>query len=56
MKTRPDNTDTPEQRKAKEQEISRAFIKYLSGTGDFIELDVVEWEATYVRFILSNFI
>ncbi|KAJ6610956.1 ribonuclease H-like domain-containing protein [Mycena sp. CBHHK59/15] len=47
MKTRPDNTDTPEQRKVKEQEISRAFIKYLSGTGDFIELDVVEWEATY---------
>ncbi|KAJ7257399.1 ribonuclease H-like domain-containing protein [Mycena rebaudengoi] len=32
---RPDNTDDPEERRAKEARLSAAFLKYLSGTGVF---------------------
>ncbi|KAJ7751786.1 ribonuclease H-like domain-containing protein [Mycena maculata] len=35
MKSRPDNKDTDAQRKAKEERLSAAFLKYLSGTGTF---------------------
>ncbi|KAJ7724310.1 ribonuclease H-like domain-containing protein [Mycena maculata] len=35
MKSRPDNKDTDTQRKAKEERLSAAFLKYLSGTGTF---------------------
>ncbi|KAJ7158190.1 ribonuclease H-like domain-containing protein [Mycena crocata] len=41
---RPDNEDTPEQRKAKELQVSRAFMRYLAGTGDFVDFDAEEWE------------
>ncbi|KAJ7222722.1 ribonuclease H-like domain-containing protein [Mycena rebaudengoi] len=32
---RPDNSDSPEERRAKEARLSAAFLKYLSGTGVF---------------------
>ncbi|KAJ7760892.1 ribonuclease H-like domain-containing protein [Mycena maculata] len=35
MKSRPDNKDTDAQRKAKEERLSAAFLKYLSGNGTF---------------------
>ncbi|KAJ7463541.1 ribonuclease H-like domain-containing protein [Mycena latifolia] len=47
MKGRPDNIDTPEERKAKETEVSKAFMQYLSGTGDFADFDAETWEQTY---------
>jgi len=44
VKSRPDNKDTPEQRTAKENEVSKAFMQYLSGTGDFSDFDPVDWK------------
>jgi hypothetical protein len=41
---RPDNEDTADQIKAKENTISKAFMQYLSGTGDFADFDANEWE------------
>ncbi|KAJ7576503.1 hypothetical protein C8J56DRAFT_900019 [Mycena floridula] len=35
MSARPDNTDTNEQCKKKETEVSAAFMEYISGTGEF---------------------
>ncbi|KAJ7882909.1 ribonuclease H-like domain-containing protein [Mycena leptocephala] len=35
MNSRPDNKDTPAERKAKEDQLSTAFLQYLSGTGPF---------------------
>ncbi|KAJ7592357.1 ribonuclease H-like domain-containing protein [Mycena floridula] len=37
MSARPDNTDTDEQCKKKETEVSAAFMEYISGTGEFGE-------------------
>ncbi|KAJ7494917.1 ribonuclease H-like domain-containing protein [Mycena latifolia] len=47
MKGRPDNTDTPAERKAKETEVSKAFRQYLSGTGDFADFNAETWEQTF---------
>ncbi|KAJ6624745.1 ribonuclease H-like domain-containing protein [Mycena sp. CBHHK59/15] len=47
MKDRPDNSDTPEERKVKEAEVSKVFMQYLSGTGDFADFDPETWEQTY---------
>ncbi|KAJ7653902.1 ribonuclease H-like domain-containing protein [Mycena polygramma] len=47
INSRPDNEDTPEQRTVKENEVSKAFMQYLSGTGDFDDFDAVDWEETY---------
>jgi hypothetical protein len=35
MNSRPDNKDTPAERKAKQDQLSTAFLQYLSGTGPF---------------------
>ncbi|KAJ6618888.1 hypothetical protein B0H10DRAFT_1218947 [Mycena sp. CBHHK59/15] len=53
MKNRPDNTDTPEQRVAKEREVSKAFLQYLSGTGEFTDWadDRESWRDQYVSSI-----
>ncbi|KAJ6558647.1 ribonuclease H-like domain-containing protein [Mycena sp. CBHHK59/15] len=42
MKSRPDNEDTQEQRTAKEAEVSKAFMQYLSGTGEFLDFKAEE--------------
>ncbi|KAJ6609735.1 ribonuclease H-like domain-containing protein [Mycena sp. CBHHK59/15] len=44
MMGRPGNPDTPEQRRVKELQVSKAFIQYLSSTGDFIDFDAASWE------------
>ncbi|KAJ6613434.1 ribonuclease H-like domain-containing protein, partial [Mycena sp. CBHHK59/15] len=41
MKGHPDNTDTPEQKKVKENEVSKLFMQYLSGTGDFVDFNLL---------------
>ncbi|KAJ6622322.1 ribonuclease H-like domain-containing protein [Mycena sp. CBHHK59/15] len=46
MKGRPDNLDTPEQRRVKEAQVSKAFMQYLSGTGDFADFNTASWEQT----------
>ncbi|KAJ7667280.1 hypothetical protein B0H17DRAFT_1210360 [Mycena rosella] len=46
MSDRPDNSDTPEQRKVREAEVSKAFLQYLSGMGDFADFDATLWEET----------
>ncbi|KAJ6623316.1 ribonuclease H-like domain-containing protein [Mycena sp. CBHHK59/15] len=45
---RPDNKDTAGDRKAKENKVSKAFMQYLSGTGDFSDFNAEEWEQLYV--------
>ncbi|KAJ6624566.1 ribonuclease H-like domain-containing protein [Mycena sp. CBHHK59/15] len=35
MNSRPDNKDTPAERKAKKEQLSTGFLQYLSGTGPF---------------------
>lgn len=35
MKGRPDNTDSQDERRAKERELSAALLQYLAGTGPF---------------------
>ncbi|KAJ7105348.1 ribonuclease H-like domain-containing protein, partial [Mycena epipterygia] len=47
IKSRPDNEDTPEEKKTKEAAVSKAFMQYLSGTGDFVDFDVEEWKELY---------
>ncbi|KAJ6600935.1 ribonuclease H-like domain-containing protein [Mycena sp. CBHHK59/15] len=44
MADRPDNSDSPDQRKLKEGEVSKAIIQYLSGTGDFNDFDAEAWK------------
>ncbi|KAJ7767787.1 hypothetical protein B0H16DRAFT_1882474 [Mycena metata] len=46
--SRPDN-DTPEEGKAKERQVSKAFnfMQYLSGSRDFKDFNAKEWEKTY---------
>ncbi|KAJ6539904.1 ribonuclease H-like domain-containing protein [Mycena sp. CBHHK59/15] len=44
---RPDNKDTAGDRKAKENKVSKAFMQYLSGTGDFSDFNAEEWEQLY---------
>ncbi|KAJ6563447.1 ribonuclease H-like domain-containing protein, partial [Mycena sp. CBHHK59/15] len=48
MKGRPDNPDTADEKAAKENALSQAFMQYLSGTGDFADFDAEDWEHTYV--------
>ncbi|KAJ7256660.1 ribonuclease H-like domain-containing protein [Mycena rebaudengoi] len=47
MTNRPVNYDTPDEKKAREAEISRAFMQYLSGTGDFADFNAEDWEQTH---------
>ncbi|KAJ6626317.1 hypothetical protein B0H10DRAFT_2211206 [Mycena sp. CBHHK59/15] len=47
MKGRPDNPDTADEKAAKENTLSQAFMQYLSGTGDFADFDAEDWERTY---------
>ncbi|KAJ7483534.1 hypothetical protein FB451DRAFT_1170127 [Mycena latifolia] len=54
MKGRLGNTDTPEERNAKETKVSEAFMQYLSGTGDFADFDAETWEQTYVWEALAG--
>lgn len=35
MKTRPSNSDLPQERATKERALSRSFMQYLAGTGPF---------------------
>ncbi|KAJ6587810.1 ribonuclease H-like domain-containing protein [Mycena sp. CBHHK59/15] len=42
--SRPDNTDTAADRKVKEGQVSKAFVQYLSGSGDFCDFNAKEWE------------
>ncbi|KAJ6600655.1 hypothetical protein B0H10DRAFT_2230922 [Mycena sp. CBHHK59/15] len=42
--SRPDNTDTAADRKVKEGQVSKAFVQYLSGSGDFRDFNAKEWE------------
>ncbi|KAJ7730528.1 ribonuclease H-like domain-containing protein [Mycena metata] len=42
VRSRPDNEDTPAQRDVKEKAVSKAFMQYLAGTGDFADLN--DWE------------
>ncbi|KAJ6602904.1 hypothetical protein B0H10DRAFT_2230082 [Mycena sp. CBHHK59/15] len=44
MADRPENLDSPEQRKLKEGEVSKAIIQYLSGMGDFNDFEAEAWE------------
>ncbi|KAJ7092992.1 ribonuclease H-like domain-containing protein [Mycena belliarum] len=44
INSRPDNQDTAEEKNAKEAAVSKAFMQYLSGTGDFGDFDAEEWE------------
>ncbi|KAJ6597884.1 ribonuclease H-like domain-containing protein, partial [Mycena sp. CBHHK59/15] len=46
IKGRPDNLDTPEQRRVKEAQVSKAFMQYLSGTGDFADFNTTSCEQT----------
>ncbi|KAJ6619379.1 ribonuclease H-like domain-containing protein [Mycena sp. CBHHK59/15] len=41
---RPDNTDTKEERKVKEAQVSKVFVQYLAGRADFGDFDGKEWE------------
>ncbi|KAJ6603978.1 hypothetical protein B0H10DRAFT_1957553 [Mycena sp. CBHHK59/15] len=55
MADRPDNSDSPDQRKLKEGEVSKAIIQYLSGTGDFNDFDAEAWkEMTASLFIIGD--
>ncbi|KAJ6623009.1 hypothetical protein B0H10DRAFT_1944306 [Mycena sp. CBHHK59/15] len=54
MKGHPSNEDTPEQKKTKETEVSKAFEQYLTGTGDFGDFDSAEWEATFVWEVFAG--
>ncbi|KAJ6527545.1 ribonuclease H-like domain-containing protein [Mycena sp. CBHHK59/15] len=47
INSRPDNQDTEGQRKAKENEVSAAFMQYLAGMKDFTDFDAAEWEEIY---------
>ncbi|KAJ6467375.1 ribonuclease H-like domain-containing protein [Mycena sanguinolenta] len=47
VNSRPDNEDTPETRTVKEKEVSKAFMQYLSGTGDFADFNQTEWTELY---------
>ncbi|KAJ6629071.1 ribonuclease H-like domain-containing protein [Mycena sp. CBHHK59/15] len=42
VRSRPDNKDTPAERDVKEKAVSKAFMQYLAGTGDFV--DINDWE------------
>ncbi|KAJ7779844.1 ribonuclease H-like domain-containing protein [Mycena metata] len=42
MKSRPNNPDTSEEKAEKDKELSKAFMQYLAGTGDFADLN--DWE------------
>ncbi|KAJ6498527.1 ribonuclease H-like domain-containing protein [Mycena vitilis] len=42
INSRPDNQDTPEQRTVKEAAVSKAFMQYLSGTGEFADFEAEE--------------
>ncbi|KAJ6617270.1 hypothetical protein B0H10DRAFT_2218753 [Mycena sp. CBHHK59/15] len=42
--SRTDNTDTAADRKVKEGQVSKAFVQYLSGSGDFRDFNAKEWE------------
>jgi hypothetical protein len=57
MMNRPDNSDTPEKKKAREAEISKAFMQYLSGMGDFADFNVEDWEEIHVslKILFSTF-
>jgi hypothetical protein len=46
--SRPDNPDTPDERKAKEAQVSKAFVQYLKNTGDFVDFNPTEWEEIHV--------
>ncbi|KAJ6591977.1 hypothetical protein B0H10DRAFT_1960651 [Mycena sp. CBHHK59/15] len=54
MKGRPDNPDTADEKAAKENALSQAFMQYLSGTGDFADFDAEDWEHTYVWDALKD--
>ncbi|KAJ6603939.1 hypothetical protein B0H10DRAFT_2314618 [Mycena sp. CBHHK59/15] len=54
MKGRPDNADTADEKAAKENALSQAFMQYLSGTGDFADFDAEDWEHTYVWDALKD--
>ncbi|KAJ6628542.1 hypothetical protein B0H10DRAFT_1940380 [Mycena sp. CBHHK59/15] len=43
MNSRPNNEDTAQQRTAKENQVSKAIMQYLSGTGDFTDFIPDEW-------------
>ncbi|KAJ6543312.1 hypothetical protein B0H10DRAFT_1970455 [Mycena sp. CBHHK59/15] len=47
--SRPDNTDTAADRKVKEGQVSKAFVQYLSGSGDFRDFNAKEWEEIHIR-------
>ncbi|KAJ6603954.1 ribonuclease H-like domain-containing protein [Mycena sp. CBHHK59/15] len=51
---RPDNPDTADEKAAKENALSQAFMQYLSGTGDFADFDAEDWEHTYVWDALKD--
>ncbi|KAJ7851168.1 hypothetical protein B0H14DRAFT_3451560 [Mycena olivaceomarginata] len=40
VKSRPDNEDTPEKQKEEEDQVSKVFMQYLAGTGDFADFDL----------------
>jgi hypothetical protein len=46
--SRPDNPDTPDERTAKEAQVSKAFVQYLKNTGDFVDFNPTEWEEIHV--------
>jgi hypothetical protein len=56
MKDRPDNMDTPSQRRTKEQAVSAAFLQYLAGTGPFRDFrnEQEAYEKTMVQFPYSS--
>ncbi|KAJ7746676.1 ribonuclease H-like domain-containing protein [Mycena metata] len=43
----PDNLDSPEKKAEKEKALSKAFMQYLAGNGDFVDFNAKEWENTY---------
>ncbi|KAJ7104747.1 ribonuclease H-like domain-containing protein, partial [Mycena epipterygia] len=53
MLTHPDNEDTAAERKVKEDEVTKAFMQYMSGSGDFIDFDAGQWEEMFVCIISS---
>ncbi|KAJ6622834.1 ribonuclease H-like domain-containing protein, partial [Mycena sp. CBHHK59/15] len=44
MQGRPDNMDTPAQKTSKGNELSKVFMQYLAGTGDFADVNIEHWE------------
>ncbi|KAJ7136219.1 ribonuclease H-like domain-containing protein [Mycena filopes] len=47
INAQPDNDDTPAERVIKEKALSKSFMQYLAGTGDFTDFDPVSWEEIY---------